>query len=137
MSTASARIRIARALAAQRGESTPREEPGENDIPHGLRALAAAEGIDAVCAAAEELLRQELDVLEWQPLLGASIVSAALEAGCTAAPFLEAACTYVSLYFQELDEDVSRCRELLARGDTGSLGEAAALLRRSLGALER
>lgn len=137
MSATLVRTRIARALAGQRGGSTPGKALPEDELPSGLRALAQAEGPDEACSAAEELLRQELNVLEWQPLFGASVVGAALEAGCTSAPFLEAACAYVSLYFQELDADISRCRELLAHGDPGSLGEAAALLRRSLDSLQR
>ncbi|MCY1081041.1 hypothetical protein [Archangium lansingense] len=133
---ASARTRIARALARERGEATPGETLREDELPRGLRALAASEGTDAASAAAEELLRQELEVLEWPPLFGVSVLGAALASGCDRASFIEAACTYVSLYFQELDADISRCRELVARGESISLGEAAALLRRSLDSLE-
>jgi hypothetical protein len=115
----------------------PGEALREDELPSGLRALAASEGIDAASAAAEELLRQEFEILEWPPFFGASVLGAALEAGCASAAFLDAACAYVSLYFQELDADISRCRGLLARGDTISLEEAAALLRRILGSLER
>ncbi len=88
-------------------------------------------------AAAEELLRQEFNVLEWQPLFGVSVLEAALDVGRASASFLDAACTYVSLYFQELDDVISRCRELLALGDANSLEEVATLLRRGLDSLER
>jgi hypothetical protein len=137
MNVASARTRIARALTDQLGSSTRIEAIREDDIPRGICALAASEGCDAASAVTEELLRQELDTLEWQPTFGASVIDAALGVGCANASFLEAACTYLSLYFQELDSDISRCRTLLDRGDSDSVVEAAILLRRSLDSLER
>lgn len=116
----SARERLARASESNARPSQVGELDGA-EFPKALRAIAASEGADSAARVAEALLLDELQNLELSPLIGARFVLTSLEVAVPTGVLVEAACAYLSLYFQELDEAVSGCRELAAQDAEDSM----------------
>jgi len=100
----------------------------ESEISAALQAMRAHKGRDGAAALATSILEEELNRLEWSPRAGATIVLVALDVGTPTKPLLEAVCTYLWLYFQELDAAIAYCRELILQNGSGAFEEARAFL---------
>jgi hypothetical protein len=96
----------------------------ETGVSDALDAILSCTTAVEAAAVAQHLLQGELEALDWPPLGGALVVWAALNAAEPAGPFMHVVCTYLSLHFQELDDTIVRCRELIDHATSQSLVQA-------------
>jgi len=106
-----------------------------SEIPGILEAISDRYEPEEVASIATLLLQKELETLEWPPLSGAEVVLKALELAIPIEDLLSTSCTYLSLYFQELDDVLAKCRSLVNQG-ADSLFFARDLLVQRLESLE-
>ena len=125
-----------RALASERGVPRDEVQGTPDNIRAGLEAVRRLHGAPQAVALTEALLRDEFNKLEWPPSSGLALIRWALGLGIPTNGFLEAACIYLSMYYQELDEDIARCRSLLDERSESSASTAARLLSEALGRVE-
>jgi hypothetical protein len=129
------RLKLEAAIAAQLAEFTGEDTLDVRDISDTLHTLALEKGPNAMAGLVEEVLREELQTLEWPPMLGATLIRAVLnEVVAPPASFLDAACIYLA-FFHELDAEVAQCRATFTRDGPGDVKKAAALLRRAVDSL--
>jgi hypothetical protein len=124
------------ALASERNVPKEALQGTTENIRSGLEAFRRSRGAPQALMLTEALLRDELNKLVWPPAFGLALIQWALDLDLSTQGFLEAACIYLSLYYQELDEDIARCRSLLDERSESSSTQAARLLSAALGRVE-
>ena len=106
------------ALCALRAASPHRDIQAEDarTLIQPVAALAAQEPRQVVDSVGESLLAHEMESLFWQPLGAVQLILILIERGCPSQNLMELALNYLSMYFQELDEEVEACRSKLRSG---------------------
>ncbi|RDV39153.1 hypothetical protein DV096_00850 [Bradymonadaceae bacterium TMQ3] len=97
-----------------------------------LRNVYIDDGPECASEVVSGLFVTEFKQLEWLPLDGARFALACVSLAIPTLTLLSSVCVYLSMYFQELDEDISRCRELIEEGSIDSLLQARRLLMASI-----
>jgi hypothetical protein len=127
---------VLEALAMERGVSRADVLPTPQNLRSGLETLQRLHGGPQAASLVESLLEDDLQTLEWQPAFGLSLIQWALTLAPPSERLLATACTWLSLYYQELDDVIARCRSLLDQRGAPSLAEAGRTLTEALRGLD-
>jgi hypothetical protein len=81
-----------------------------------IRAMATTTSMGLVNRVGEALLSHEITCLTWVPIHGVLVIRALINCGATSPLVLSIGLDYLSMYFQELDDEIANVRRSIQTG---------------------